>query len=419
MGKLKKKSMHVQIGDALLASLHIKLYNTDLYVYHNGFYIKDTSIIEREILSLNENTTKTMRQEILEYLKIKLSGENITVDKKFINFKNCLCDVENQKILQHTPSIFSINQINADYIDSKYIDSNIETFLDEITSYNSARKKTILQIIGYSMTSSIDFQKAFIFYGESAENGKSTLLDVISHLIGEDNISHITIHNLQHGKYYSAELKNKLLNTVAELPRTKLDSVETFKSVVTGDSIAAEEKYKDRYTIKPYAKHIFTSNELPLIDDKTNGFYRRLNIVNFDAKFSLEQKKSFDINKLLTSRALNYLARISIDAYIELLNSMHFANEEESNRLIEDYKKGENNTSLYSYLYSNVFNDFIKNYINFKVPKELLYENYLKYCHLNNYNSILGRNIFYDKIIKSNMFSEVTINGLRYFKFLN
>ena len=98
---------------------------------------------------------------------------------------------------------------------------------------------------------------------------------------------------------------------------------------------------------------------------------------------------------------------------------MHFANEKESNKLIEDYKKGENNTSFYSYLYSNLFNDFMKEYINFKIPKELLYKNYVKYCSLNNYNSILGRNIFYDKIIKSDMFSEVTINGLRYFKFLN
>ena len=419
MGKLEKKNMHVQIGDTLLESLHIKLYNTDLYVYQNGVYIKDISIIEREILSLNENTTKNTRKEVLEYIKIKLSGDNVAVNKQYINFKNCLYDVQNKKILQHTPSIFSLNQINANYIDSDYIDADVEKFLNEITSYNSVRKKTILQIIGYSMTSNTDFQKAFIFYGESAENGKSTLLDVISHLIGEDNISHITIHNLQNGKYYASELKNKLLNSVAELPRNRLDSVEVFKSVVTGDSISVEEKYKDRYTIKPYAKHIFTANELPIIDDKTNGFIRRLNIVNFDANFTLEPKKSFDINKLLTSRALNYLARISINAYIELLDSMHFANEEESNKLIEDYKKGENNTSFYSYLDSNFFNDFIKNYINFRIPKNSLYENYIRYCQLNNYATILGRNVFYDKIIKSNLFSENIINGIRYFKFLN
>lgn len=47
--------------------------------------------------------------------------------------------------------------------------------------------------------------------------------------------------------------------TVAELPRTKLDSVELFEAVVTGDSLSVEKKYKDRYTITPYAKHIFTA----------------------------------------------------------------------------------------------------------------------------------------------------------------
>ena len=117
--------------------------------------------------------------------------------------------------------------------------------------------------------------------------------------------------------------------------------------------MAVEKKYKDRYTIKPYAKNIFTANELPRVDDTTEGFYRRLNILLFEAKFSDEAKKKFNKDNLLTKEARDYLASISVKAYLELLESesRDFANEEESNSVLDTYRK--ENNSVLSFLDSN------------------------------------------------------------------
>ena len=90
------------------------------------------------------------------------------------------------------------------------------------------------------------------------------------------------------------EINQKLLNLVPELPATKIKDVSTFKGIVTGDEISAEIKYKSRQTIVPYAKHVFTTNCLPQVNDPTNGFYRRLNIVMFDNE--VEVNINLDIN---------------------------------------------------------------------------------------------------------------------------
>lgn len=409
------QSIHTRIAEELLNKYDIKYYNKNLYIYSNGVYFKDTSILEREMLKLNENITKNTRREVIEYIKIKKSGENIFPDKIYINFKNCLYDTKKQIKLEHTSDKFTLNQINANYIENININHDVEKFLDNVSSGNINRKKAILQIIGYSMTSSVELQKAFIFYGPSAENGKSTLLKIIEKLIGIENICHISIHELQKGRFYAAEMENKLLNTVAELSRMNLDTVEIFKGVVTGDEISVENKYEERHTISPYAKHIFTANEIPEVADKTNGFYRRLNILKFDKKFTEEEKRNFNIDILLTQNAIDYLASISLKAYLELMKTREFSNEKESEEIIINYKS--NDKSFYIYTNeSKELKDIISKYHNL-IPRNKLYLDYTNFCLENDY-SLIGKNTFYEKIRENNIFKDVIIQGNRYFRYL-
>ena len=403
---------YVQIANSLIANLKIKYYNGELYVYNNGLYTNDISILEREILKIDSNTSKHFRNEILEYIRIKKSEEHTIVSNEYINFKNGLFNIKNKKLISHTDTVFSINQINANYTDNNYINNDVESFLNDITSNFKSRKEAILQIIGYCMTSNVDFQKALFFYGATAENGKSTLLEVISHLIEKRNICHVSIHDLQQGKFYASEIKGKLLNTVPELPRSSLNTVEIFKGIVTGDSLSVEEKYKPRYEIKPYAKHIFTANELPQVADTTNGFYRRLNILKFDAQFTDYQKKNFNIERLLTNEAIDYLAKISLKSYLNLLETRHFANEEESNRIIALYKN--DNDSTIAYLNSSDFLDFINS--NYMFERDSLYNNYTNFCSNYEKREPDGKIIFYNKIRDSKLFTETIIHGKDYFK---
>jgi P4 family phage/plasmid primase-like protien len=407
-----KKELYEYAQDIMMM-YHIRFYKESLYIYKSGRYVRDSGQLEAAILGLNPSFNKYARKEILDYLKIYTKIDEMQNIDKYINFKNGLFDITQNKLLLHTSDLFIVNQINAEYHEDVAKNEDIDKFLDDVTSHNELRKKTILQIIGYCMTTSVDFQQAFIFYGKTAENGKSVLVELITNLIGYENTSHVSIHDLQEGRFYAAELNNKLLNAISELPRSHLKSVEIFKSVVTGDAMAVEEKYKTRYSIKPYAKNIFTTNELPRVDDKTEGFYRRLNILLFEAKFSDEEKKKFNKKKLLTTEALNYLAYISLSAYIELLNSSgtEFANSEESKQVLEKYRK--DNNSVLSFLDSDKIKLLLEEGKCIERPE--LYVAYKDWCSENGYKA-LGRNKFIAEVEETKILDMKHRNGYPIYK---
>lgn len=414
----KNKFAHKAIGDIIMKELPIAYYNSHLYFYINGVYSDDISILERYIFNVDDSTKTRTINEIYNYIRIKKSSEQININPNYINFKNGLYDIHNKQLIPHNSNIFTINQINVNYVENPFINIHIEKFLDEITCNIKSRKETILQIIGYSFTCNFEFQKGFIFWGDTSGNGKSTLLEVINTLISSKNISHVSINNLQQGKFYAAELENKLLNTISELPNATLNNIDILKSIITCDKISVEKKYQNRYEIQPYSKHIFATNALPQVSDTNNSYYRRLNILKFDAQFSNEQKKAFNFSNLISSDALEYLAYLSLQSYLNLLETRTFANEKESEELINLYKI-ENNNVLEYLDYSENFLQILSSATSNKnrILKSNLHTSYIDFCQKHHYNS-MGRNKFYAEILKTNLFSETLISGREYFQYL-
>ena len=388
-----EKLDHTEIAEILMTENNIKLFNEDIYIYNNGVYNNSQKILEQKILEIYKKAPKRTREEVISYLKIKLENKYKEVDKNYINFLNGLYDIKNNKLISHTADIFTINQLPICYRQHAPKHEKMEKFLNNISCFRH-RKEAILQIIGYCMTNSIEFQKAFIFYGQTAENGKSTLLEIICKLIGIENVCHVSIHSLQ-DKFYASELKNKLLNAVPELSNIALRTAEIFKAVITGDRISTEKKFRDREEAKTYAKHVFTTNEIPKIAHADNGFYRRLNILLFEAIFTEEEKAKFNIEEILTKEALEYLALISLQAYQRLLKIRKFANEEESNKVLRIYKL-ENNSALAFFADTKNITRLKKQYNNL-IPLSILNEEYKRWCKRNGY-VILGRNTFYAEI---------------------
>ena len=56
-----------------------------------------------------------------------------------------------------------------------------------------------------------------------------------------------------------------------------------FKALTGEDFITAERKNKDPFSFRPYARFLFSCNEIPRnYGDKSEGFYRRLIIIRFE-----------------------------------------------------------------------------------------------------------------------------------------
>lgn len=404
-----EKLSHNEVADKLLDENNIVIYDNRLYIYENGVYTEDKKIVEKKIINIIPKANSFFRNEVYKNLELKATNKIFDKESEIINFKNGLYNLKSKQLYAHTPEFFSMNQVDVNYIANPQKIIAVDDFLDKISSYKKERKNAILEMIGYSMTTSVKLQKAFILYGETARNGKSTLSNVIQALIGKDNVSNISLKDMARNAFATFQIRNKLLNIGSEMSDEFLEDMSTFKMFVTGDYLSVEEKFKSKQTISPYAKMLFIANELPAVADKTNGFYRRLEIIPLETSFTDEDAKSFNIKDLLTSEALEYLANISVSAYLNMGNV--FSNYEESDREVKKYKLNAN--SVVSF-----FNDKDSNclYRKAEVTAQEFYSAYKDYCIANQYKG-LGRNKFYEQLEKNNYVKVFSKNNQKYYSF--
>lgn len=388
------KLTHNEVADLLLKNNHIVTYENRLYIYKDGYYQSDKKKIEKKIIEIIPEAKINFMNEIYRNLELKTSDSVVKIDKEssIVNFKNGLYYIKENKLKPHSPDFFSLNQINTNYIEEAPKIQAVDDFLDKISSYNKKRKQAILEWIGYSCTTSIKLQKSCILYGETACNGKSTLCNVITSLIGKENISNISLKDMTNNTFSTFEMKDKLLNIGAEMNEDFLNDMSTFKMFSSGDDLSVEEKFKSKQSVSPYVKLIFIANELPSVADKTNGFYRRLEIIPLETSFTEEDSKNFHIEDLLTSNALEYLAKISLEAYANM--DGYFSNKEESDKEVAKYKLKSN--SLQVFICDKEFNPLFDYHIHLSQD---IYDSYKDYCLANNFFR-LGRNKFYEEIEK-------------------
>ena len=75
----------------------------------------------------------------------------------------------------------------------------------------------------------------------------------------------------------------KLANVCDEMSKSNIDEA-LLKNYVTGGKIQVEEKYAQPYSFTPTARLTFATNVIPNIKDKSDGFWRRILVLNFKEK---------------------------------------------------------------------------------------------------------------------------------------
>src|SRR5581483_6514634 len=159
-----------------------------------------------------------------------------------------------------------------------------QAFLDYVLP-DQTRQDVCAEFVGYCFTD-LKLEKAFLPYGAGA-NGKSVFFDVITALLGQENITHFSLQSLGH-EYSRAKLANKLLNYASEIS-TRLES-ETLKKLASGEPVEARLPYGQPFILTGYAKLAFNCNELPRDVEHTEAFFRRFLIVPFDVTVPEEMR---------------------------------------------------------------------------------------------------------------------------------
>ncbi|MFA6129765.1 MAG: phage/plasmid primase, P4 family [Candidatus Omnitrophota bacterium] len=376
---------------AEICKKHFIIYCAEnFYTYQNGFY---HNINEEEIQQLivninNKNIRMSKIKEIIFFMKshafMKTDRLNST---EYLNLKNGLFDLENSKLLSHTPNIYSTIQLQVDYNPKAECVLWLKT-LNEIFENDAEKINTLQEFFGLCFTKETKYEKALFCLGEGA-NGKSVILNTLGTLIGKDNYSAIPLEQFSN-LHYLANLFGRLVNISIETNANSTVYDSIFKAIVSGDPIEADQKFKKPITFKPFCKLIFAVNGLPTVTDKTIAFFRRLLILKFNKEFEETAQDKNLKTKLL--KELDGIFIWSLEGLKRLKERDYFIITEVMQEEITNYRRENNPVILYINEKCSVDNP------NAYESKEFLYNDYKTFCKNSGYHE-LG-NIKFNREVK-------------------
>lgn len=171
-----------------------------------------------------------------------------------------------------------------------------EKVLDDIFERNINNKKILQEFFGYCLTRDTKKMKALFMIGEG-NTGKSTILDVLALMVGQDNVSVLSPRYYKDSMRVSA-IENRLVLMSHEIPKRIEDYEAEFRQIVSGQTLEANPKHQKPYKFKPFCKVVWAMNELPRIDDHTSAFYNRVLPIEFNRIFVEEEQDKELLSKL-------------------------------------------------------------------------------------------------------------------------
>lgn len=336
----KRGINHDEFARYLIRTLRINKINGKLCVYQDGFYQDAPEVIEKIMLEEVPGIKRAARQEVLYTLEL-LAEEVQESPPTHLVLGNGLYNIKTKQLEEFRPEYVAKNKIKTSYNPAAYSE-DVDQVLDRITCQNKELRTLLEEVVGYAIYRKNFLGKAFILTGQGA-NGKSTFLDMINHMIGNENISSLSIQEL--GKQFkTAELDGKLMNIGDDIPSKYIDDNSVFKKLVTGEPVTVERKGQNPYKLRNYAKLYFSTNEMPKINDSSYGLTRRLVIIPFNANFRRDggNYDPFIINKLTTPEALQYLLKLAISGLERVLNNNEFTKVEAVEQEAKEYELANN-----------------------------------------------------------------------------
>src|SRR2546421_704476 len=195
-----------------------------------------------------------------------------------LNLKNGILELDTLSFWPHNSQVMHTTMLPIDY-DENATCPIFERFLAEILPDPDARE-TVHRLFGYTLERGNPFQKACMWYGPGG-TGKTTLMNVLTEMLGPENISAVPLQDLSDRHFAAAALFGKFANVVDDLPPNPMRFTSVFKELLGGGYMNAEKKYRDPFVFVNTAKLIFATNHLPHVPEDSFAFWRRWILIDF------------------------------------------------------------------------------------------------------------------------------------------
>jgi putative DNA primase/helicase len=370
-----------QFAKYVLGILPLRITAGDrFYTFGNGVWKPFTeSKLRRFLCQLVENIQPDVFQpkwanSCIDMLKmIAREVKEFDIHKNYINLANGMFNMDTFELEEHDEEFHSSVQNPLSYDPDARCPRFIK-FLREIFGGDTEIIKVAQEMMGYCLTSETRAHKMFILDGMGS-NGKSVYIDIIQHLCGLQNVSHVSMSEMDN-PFSRSELVGKTLNVSSENEFSEKGlNTQYIKAISSGDTIRVDVKHQQGFSYKPICKLLFAMNTLPKIMDTSHGFFRRLIIIPFTKIFKNNADRDLT-NKLLLE--LPGIFNFAIQGLKRLKEQeFQFSDAKALNEAISGYKSDQNPAI-----------QFVSEYVSFGTPDDRLMnatlrDKFLVWCRQN------------------------------------
>lgn len=345
---------------------------SECYQYKDGVYSESSSSVRNTIRNMVEYDNLIQHSKIMECYRLiaddtRIQKENsdLNAHKNLINFKNGVWDIEKKQLLPH----------DSKYLQTIQIPHEVQEYVPftETRLYNFFRKtklpkedvKMMLKYMAYCMTTDFGLKTFMVLVGQS-NTGKSVLIRFVEGLVGRQNTSALSMHELNM-RFYPSQLYNKLLNSCADNKTLPLSSIENLKKITGGDLIMHEKKGKEPFFFTSFAKLLFSFNQLPLqLEEKSNAFYKRMRILRMNNELFLNNDY---VNDLCSNESIEEV----IPYLLSLLPLKEIPSTRISASCVEALRQDSDSIHAFISHRCNEGKDEV-------VSKDVLYQTYTEFC---------------------------------------
>lgn len=374
------------MGKYFQNELNLKCDDSYLSLYDNGYFkdISKTGMLNKIYLTAKERTAPHQLENFRKIIKAACFFPKTDFEPPIglVNVSNGVLDVNKKELLEHNPKYNFKYKLKHEF-NSDAKAPNFIKYLNFVFNEDQELIKLVGEIMGYTLLGGPPTaHRAFVLYGDG-RNGKSTLLDVITQLLGEDSVSAVSMKRITE-PFSTVRMDGKLANIVEESP-TSIDA-EIFKNITAGGRVAAAHKGMEEFDLRLNCRLFFACNNFPHFKDGSVAIKDRLIFLPFN-RYIRPEERDPNIGKEIQkemSGVLNFALK-----GLERFQLNGFTQPQATKEIINEYLNESDNVR--SWFDENI--EFKYDLMSESVLTKDLYYNYKSLC-LENGQKLVAYNTF-------------------------